>query len=107
SRGSTTPNPARAFCLASVITIVGAFSLASNKLIPYVLPAFPSLAILMADRIASCVWRNGSDVGVVPPQLLVAGPLLSLIGAAAIIAAEYAPNFTSPYLIAIRPTLYG
>lgn len=46
-------NPVRCFLLTAVATTIGLFSLSRGKLIPYVLPAFPPLALLIADGILS------------------------------------------------------
>ncbi len=105
------PNPARRYCVASAATIFGLFSLASAKLIPYVMPAFPPLAILIADGVASCAWPDmesanrlkGPDCRI----LLETGPLISLAGVGMLTAAILAPLFRSPYPMAVRPALYG
>jgi 4-amino-4-deoxy-L-arabinose transferase-like glycosyltransferase len=108
SRGK--PNPARRFCVALSAVIVGAFSLASAKLIPYVLPAFPPLAVLVADGIMSTAWPAAGGVEQsehpAPTNLLAGGPILSVMGAAAFAVAFAAPLLRSPYPMAVRPALY-
>ena len=42
-------NPARSFCLVAAGVTVIAFSCSSAKLIPYILPAIPPIAVLIAD----------------------------------------------------------
>lgn len=105
------PNPARRYCIVASTTIIGLFSLASAKLIPYVLPAFPPLAILIADGISSCAWPYGESADALraPDSRILkeAGPLISLMGIGVIIAAILAPTFRSPYPMAVRPALYG
>ncbi len=105
------PSPARRFCVVSSIVIVGGFSLASAKLIPYVLPAFPPLAVLLADGIVSCAWPQESAARGVPAPdsriLIEAGPLLSLIGAGVIIAALKAASFSTPYAMLAQPAMYA
>ncbi len=46
-------NAVRRFLVTAVATTIGLFSLSRGKLIPYVLPAFPPLALLIADGILS------------------------------------------------------
>ena len=105
------PNPARRYCLAASATIIGLFSLASAKLIPYVLPAFPPLAVLIADGVASCAWPDeelSGGPGAPDSRILKeVGPLISLTGVGIIVVAILAPMFRSPYPIAVRPALYG
>src|SRR5262249_29634830 len=55
------PNPARRFCVAAAVTTSVVFSCASAKLIPYILPAVPPIAILIADGIISCAWPLGAQ----------------------------------------------
>ncbi len=105
------PNPARRFCVAvSAVTIV-AFSLASAKLIPYILPAFPPLAVLIADALVQTAWPGaggGPETGAGKPGALLAlGPMLSLMGVAVIAVALAAPLFRSPYPLAVRSALYA
>ncbi len=106
-----TPNPARRFCLAASAVVIGSFSLASAKLIPYVLPAAAPIAVLIADGIISCAWpARAGEPGLRPPDsriLAEAGPLLGLLGAGAIAAAASAGRFHSPYVIEVRPALYA
>lgn len=107
----TPANPVRRFCIASAGTIFVVFSLASAKLIPYVLPAFPPLAILIADGLASSAWPDTEAVkglrARVSGILTAAGPLVSLGGVVAIGVAIFAPLFRTPYPMQVRPSLYG
>ncbi len=107
------PNPARRFCVVCAIVIVGAFSCASAKLIPYILPAVPPLAILIADGLIFCAWPEQSE-GARPALrapdsriLAESGPMLSLMGTGVIVAAMLAPAFRTPYQMYVRPALYG
>jgi len=107
----TARNPARSFCvIAAGVTIV-AFSCASAKLIPYILPAVPPIAVLIADGLVSCAWpAAGSPAARRPPDsriLLESGPMLALLGAGIIVAALAAPQFRTPYVMAARPAMYA
>jgi 4-amino-4-deoxy-L-arabinose transferase-like glycosyltransferase len=106
-----TENPARRFCLMAAVTTVVAFSCASAKLIPYILPAVPPLAILIADGVISCAWPPALPASVVPRPdsriLSESGPLLGLLGAIALAVGIFAPAFRSPYPMYVRPALYA
>lgn len=104
------PNPARRFCVVCAIVIVGAFSCASAKLIPYILPAAPPLAILIADGLISCAWPDSARRALRPPDsriLVESGPMLGILGACVIAAAVLAPVFRTPYPIYVQPALYA
>jgi 4-amino-4-deoxy-L-arabinose transferase-like glycosyltransferase len=107
------PNPARRFCVACAVVIVGAFSCASAKLIPYVLPAVPPLAILIADGLISCAWPERSDSArraLRPPDsriLVESGPMLGILGGCVIAAAVLAPVFRTPYPAYVQLALYA
>jgi 4-amino-4-deoxy-L-arabinose transferase-like glycosyltransferase len=87
---SMDPDPARRFCLVAVGVIFTIFSLASGKLIPYILPAMPPLMIVIAD---GAIWvvdhfaysRRFAGAGIV---FILAG--IGLAGASA-------HHFASPY----------
>lgn len=104
-------NPARRFCVVAAGVTIVAFSCASAKLIPYVLPAIPPLAVLIADGLASCAWpERGSPAALRSPDsriLIESGPMLALMGAGVMIAALAAPQFRTPYVMAARPALYA
>ncbi len=104
-------NPARRFCIAVAAVTVATFTCASAKLIPYILPAVPALAILIADGMAACAWPLGSETKAVraPDSRILgeSGPLLGLIGAGVIMAAILAPHFRTPYPMYVRPALYA
>jgi len=102
------PNPARRFCLMAAATTMVAFSCSSAKLIPYILPAVPPLAILIADGIVSCAWPSASAVPKPDSRILTeSGPLLGILGAIAILAGIFAPAMRSPYPMYVRPALYA
>ena len=88
-----------------------AFSCASAKLIPYILPAVPPLAVLIADGLVSCAWPAAdSRAAIRPPDsriLIESGPMLALLGAGVIVAAIAAPQFRTPYVMAARPAMYA
>jgi 4-amino-4-deoxy-L-arabinose transferase-like glycosyltransferase len=104
-------NPARSYCLVAATVTVVAFSCASAKLIPYILPAVPPLAVLIADGLASLAWPGADSRAAlrVPDSriLIESGPMLSLLGAGVFIAALAAPQFRTPYVMAARPAMYA
>lgn len=112
---SLAPNPARRFCITASAVIVAFFSLASAKLIPYILPAIPPLAVIIADAIATFA-DDRTDAMIAPPlckratpdprRLAAVGPLLGIAGAATIAAALNAHRFANPYPIIVHPALY-
>jgi 4-amino-4-deoxy-L-arabinose transferase-like glycosyltransferase len=97
-----TPNPARRFCWIASATILTLFSLSSAKLVPYILPAVPPLAIVIADGLATLTERNGSFDS---RRLGAIGPLLGIGGVVAIGVAIYAAEFRAPYPMLVRPAL--
>jgi 4-amino-4-deoxy-L-arabinose transferase-like glycosyltransferase len=106
----TPRNPARSFCVVAASVTVIAFSCASAKLIPYILPAIPPIAVLMADGLVSCAWPAAdSRAARRPPDsriLIESGPMLALLGAGVIVAAIAAAEFRTPYVMTARPTMY-
>jgi 4-amino-4-deoxy-L-arabinose transferase-like glycosyltransferase len=97
-----TPNPARRYCRIAGGTVFVLFSLSSAKLVPYILPAFPPLAIAIADGLVTLIERRtGAD----SRRLAVLGPLLGIAGAAAIVVAMHAADFRAPYPTMVRPAL--
>ena len=104
-------NPARSFCLVAASVTIVAFSCASAKLIPYILPAVPMLAVLIADGLVACAWPAAdSRAAHRPPDsriLIESGPMLALLGIGVIVAAIAAPQFRTPYVMAARPALYA
>lgn len=104
-------NPARSFCLVAAGVTVAAFSCASAKLIPYILPAVPPLAVLIADGLVSCAWpAPDARAATRPPDsriLVESGPMLALLGAGLIVAAIAAAQFHTPYVMAARPAMYA
>jgi 4-amino-4-deoxy-L-arabinose transferase-like glycosyltransferase len=110
-RAAAVRNPARSFCLVAASVTVVAFSCASAKLIPYVLPAVPPLAVLIADGLVSLAWPAAESRAAlrVPDSriLLESGPMLALLGAGVIVAALEAAQFRTPYVMAARPALYA
>ncbi len=106
-----TRNPARSACLVAASVTVIAFSCASAKLIPYILPAIPPIAVLIADGLISCAWPAAdSRAARRPPDsriLIESGPMLALLGAGVIVAAIAAPQFRTPYVMAARQSMYA
>jgi 4-amino-4-deoxy-L-arabinose transferase-like glycosyltransferase len=108
---------ARRFCVIAAVVIIGLFSIASAKLIPYILPSIPPLAIIIADGIGGLMdlrsGENNNSQSNLSPQgpdwrrLSMVGPLLALIGLGIIALALDAHQITSPYPTILRPLLYG
>ncbi len=90
---------ARDFCIIAAAVIFVFFSLASGKLIPYILPAFPPLAIVIADSVIGIELRGSG----VRRFALAASIVMGLIGAAAL-AAPFA-GLPTPYMAAVGPAL--
>jgi 4-amino-4-deoxy-L-arabinose transferase-like glycosyltransferase len=99
-----TPNPARRFCVIASATILILFSLSSAKLVPYILPAVPPLAIVIADGLVTLTALKGSSDS---RRFTAIGPLLSIAGAIAIIVALHASEFHAPYPMMVRPAIYA
>jgi 4-amino-4-deoxy-L-arabinose transferase-like glycosyltransferase len=104
-----TPNPARRYCVIGSIAIIALFSASSGKLIPYILPVLPLLAILLADGIISCAWPDETRALRSPDSriLMESGPLLGLLGAGVILAAMKAASFRTPYPMLVQPELFA
>lgn len=100
---SLPPNPARRFCLIAATETIVFFSIAGAKLIPYVLPALPPLAIVIADALAACGEKDGNDA----KRLAIAGPILALAGVGVLATAIFAGSFSRPYPMMVRPALYA
>ncbi len=90
---------ARDFCVIAAAMIFLFFSLASGKLIPYILPAFPPLAIAIADSIMSMEERPSRARRFAIAAMIVMG----LIGAL-MFAALFA-GLPTPYVPMVRPVL--
>jgi 4-amino-4-deoxy-L-arabinose transferase-like glycosyltransferase len=112
---SLAANPARRFCLIAAAVVIGFFSLASAKLVPYVLPAFPPLAVLIADAFMTFADRDAArpsdaaprDALPDPRRLAAIGPLLGAAGSGTILIAFGPRLFARPDLfLMIRPALY-
>jgi 4-amino-4-deoxy-L-arabinose transferase-like glycosyltransferase len=89
---------AHRFCLIAAAVVFVFFSIARAKLIPYVMPVFPPLAVLIGDAIF-CTIENR------PWRLIAATPILGMIGAVAATVAIFAPESASLYIIRARPAL--
>ena len=68
----TKARPVASYCVIAASLTIGLFSLASGKLIPYVLPAVPPLAILIADGALAYIEmpKARSRLGLAPIALL-------------------------------------
>jgi 4-amino-4-deoxy-L-arabinose transferase-like glycosyltransferase len=100
--GRLTPNPARRYCLIAGSAVFVLFSFSSAKLVPYILPAIPPLAIVIADGLVTLIDRRSA---VDPRRLATLGPLLGIAGAVAIVVAIHASDFRAPYPMMVRPAL--
>ncbi len=102
-------NPARRYCVIASLVIIGIFSASSGKLIPYIIPALPPLAVLLSDGIISCAWPDEPHALRSPDSriLMESGPLLGLLGAGVIIAAIEAASFRTPYPMLLQPELFA
>ncbi|MBE3605020.1 glycosyltransferase family 39 protein [bacterium] len=95
------PNPARRYCLIAAALIFVIFSLARAKLAPYILPAFPPLAVVLADGIATTIEKNKAR------RFWWIGPLLGCAALTAVAVALAASRFRAPYPVMVRPALYA
>ena len=108
---SLPPNPTRRFCMIAALSVFGLFSLAHSKLIPYVLPALPPIAILIADGLlqfndAALAARDHSSLSQPDRQLLaLLGVLLALAGVGIEAIALAAHRIANPYPLMVRPAL--
>jgi 4-amino-4-deoxy-L-arabinose transferase-like glycosyltransferase len=105
---SLEPSSARRFCLIVTATILVLFSVASAKLVPYVLPAFPFMAALVADGLATFFSTSSAQPRQVADsrRLSLIGPPLLAAGLLVVIIALSANHLSSPYLALARPALY-
>ena len=69
---------------------------------PYILPAIPPLAIVIADGLLTLIDRRGA-IGA--RRLAAIGPLLGIAGAVAIAVAIRAAEFRAPYPMMVRPAI--
>jgi 4-amino-4-deoxy-L-arabinose transferase-like glycosyltransferase len=111
-RPSRTPHAARAFCLLAPVITVAFFSAAQSKLAPYILPALPPLALLVADLIVSCASsadRGGSEpasgVRSTARVLAVLSVVMAAAGIGTFALGLGATRFANPYLILVHPSL--
>ncbi|MBV8452765.1 MAG: glycosyltransferase family 39 protein [Deltaproteobacteria bacterium] len=116
---SLKPNPVRRFCLIAAGTVFILFSLASAKLVPYILPAFPFAALVTADGLMA--FADGDESGFAragpgfqqntprcadPRRLALMTMLLVIAGLAVLAVASDAGRFKSPYPVILQPVLY-
>jgi 4-amino-4-deoxy-L-arabinose transferase-like glycosyltransferase len=103
--------PAGRFCIVAAAVVIGTFSAASAKLIPYILPATAPIAVLLADGICSRAFPDGAEDDAaahgVRLRFAAVGVLLSLLGVVMLVVAMTATLFRSPYVVAARPALYA
>jgi 4-amino-4-deoxy-L-arabinose transferase-like glycosyltransferase len=112
-------SPTRRFCLIGAATVFVLFSLASAKLVPYVLPAFPFAALIAADGLIALAEADQSGFahtalglrgktarGFDPRRLVLMTILLVVAGLAVLVVAFDADRFKSPYPAILQPVLY-
>jgi 4-amino-4-deoxy-L-arabinose transferase-like glycosyltransferase len=115
---SLRPNSARRFCLIATAAVFILFSLASAKLVPYILPAFPFAAVVAADGLMAFAesdekgsshargfpanLRRRAD----PRRLVWMTMLLMVAGLVVLAAASQAGRFKNPYPAILQPVLY-
>jgi 4-amino-4-deoxy-L-arabinose transferase-like glycosyltransferase len=98
-------DPRVAFTAISASVTFIFFSLASGKLVSYILPVLPPLAILLADRVISYMdARRAEHRRPLGPPMLAGLPLV-VLGIAAIAVAVWTPDASDGYLALIRPSL--
>ncbi|MBV8358260.1 MAG: glycosyltransferase family 39 protein [Deltaproteobacteria bacterium] len=116
---SLKPNPARRFCLIAAATVFVLFSLASAKLVPYILPAFPFAALAIADGLMAFAEADENGLARTrfgfhgkaprradPRWLTLMTMLLMVAGFAVLAVASEAGCFKSPYPVILQPVLY-
>jgi 4-amino-4-deoxy-L-arabinose transferase-like glycosyltransferase len=107
---SLRPDPVRRFCLIAATTIIAVFSLASAKLIPYILPALPVLAVVIASGLNGFIGSSESATnaeirGADCRRLAALGPILGIAAAGTLAVAALADCFASPNPALVRPAL--
>lgn len=98
---SLEPDPVRRYCLIAASVVFVVFSLAQAKLAPYILPAFPPLAVVIADGLVSTVERGDGH------RFAWVGLLFGCAAAATLAVALTAARFRAPYPMMVRPALYA
>ncbi|MGH7917177.1 MAG: glycosyltransferase family 39 protein, partial [Candidatus Binataceae bacterium] len=104
-------HPARRFCIIAAAVILVFFSLAHAKLIPYIMPALPPLAVVMGDGLANLLESERANtaptMGFDPRvrRFCISAVLIAIAGAAILEVSLHAADFRSPYVIRVRPAL--
>jgi len=96
---SMPPDPARRYCLIAFATILVVFSAANAKLVPYILPAMPPIAIVLADRLLALADNSR--------RLAAAGLMMSLTGGVVVGVASMVHRFASANPAMVQPELYA
>lgn len=105
---SLKPSPARLYCAIAAGTIVTLFSLA--KLIPYVMPAFPPFAVIVADAALALDGAAQPDIAKChgthrPRRHAICGAILAITGTFTVVLAPEAARFGTPYLVTMHAVL--
>lgn len=104
-RGGTR-GPARGYCLIVTAVVVGLFSLANAKLMPYILPAIPALAVLLADAIVDVAERPDKESSGARPVLFLITAIILAAGGAGVVVFSFLTSYTgNPYLPALSRLL--
>lgn len=106
------PHAARRFCLIAAGTVFVLFSLASAKLVPYIIPVLPLIAIVIADALATAIGvvsagahRQAEALRI--SVLSVAALGLVVSGVVLLVVAAWAPHFRSANPMLVRPALWA
>jgi len=103
----TAAKPALVFCTVAALTVVVFFSAARNKLAPYILPAIPPLALVIADFIAGCAGSAASagDRERASRMMSLVALVLMAAGIGVFLLPLLAARLANPYLVLVRPCL--
>jgi 4-amino-4-deoxy-L-arabinose transferase-like glycosyltransferase len=87
---------AQVFLRIWIVFVVLFFSVSDSKLIPYILPAFPALALLIAMLPAEALERDALHTALLTVAVAIALGLLCLYA-----PSHVAPSIRSPYFLAL------
>jgi len=98
--------PARGFCLSASAVVLGLFSLANAKLMPYILPAIAPLAVLLADAIVGAAERWSKQGAARSPSPFLLTAIIVAAGGFGVIVFSFLTPYTgNPYLPALSGML--
>ncbi|MBI2963413.1 MAG: glycosyltransferase family 39 protein [Deltaproteobacteria bacterium] len=104
-RQATPAGVAVRFAVVWAATVLLFFSVPRGKLVPYILPMFPALAIVLGDALAR--WTSGqARLGSMPRAFGSVGAVLLVAPAALPLAVHFAPiPVPIPYVVAVAGAL--